>query len=91
MKTSLIDIIFACMTVVLLIWKRKSMIDFFLTTRLPLFIWGVLFLFISGVIIYFIETLLTVSIVRHITYSLLSLFLLSGGFLLKEVSSKGFR
>ncbi|MAU00105.1 MAG: hypothetical protein CL608_23440 [Anaerolineaceae bacterium] len=86
----MIDIILASMIVVLLIWKRKSMVDFFLTTRLPLFFWGVLFFLISGVITYFIETLLTFPIVRHMTYSLFSLFLLTGAFLLKEVSSKGF-
>ena len=91
METSLIDIVLASIIVVMLIWKRKRLVDCFLATRLPLFFWGVLFLAISGVVTYFIEALLTFPVVRHMTYSLFSLFLLSGGFLLKEVSSKGFR
>ncbi len=91
METSLIDILLASIIVVLLIWKRQSMVDFFLTTRPSLFFWGILFIFISSVPLFFIETLLTVPIVRHMAYSLITLFLLTGSFLLKEVSSKGFQ
>lgn len=89
-EATVIDIILTTFVLILLIWQRKNLIDFFKTTKIPLFFWGLFFLSLSGALTLVIEPLLHTPILRHFVYSTFSLFLFSGGLILKEVSMKGF-